>query len=59
MKHIKTSVESCKHNKPVLHLGYAFHASSCIMRASEGAKAVSQAGALLQKFKQKQLSPWK
>lgn len=32
---------------PVLHLGYAFHASSCKTRASAGAKVVSQEGALL------------
>lgn len=35
------------HGKPVLHLGYAFQASSCMMRASAGAKVVSQVGALL------------
>lgn len=46
-------IESNGRYKPVLHLGYAFHASSCITRASFGAIVVSQAGALLQKLVQK------
>lgn len=33
---------------PVLHIGYAFQASSCMTRASAGAKVVSQVGTLLE-----------
>lgn len=43
--------------QPVLHLGYAFQASSCMMRASAGAKVVSQAGTLLQVAQKLDLQP--
>lgn len=54
-KHVNVSSEMNMLNKvlwqndtPDLHLGNAFQASSCMMRASAGAKVVSQVGTLLQ-----------